>query len=79
MRFFPFSKDFLGSVIDKLQLAGQSLGQVFNCMYTMQLPCYETKQHNLKLKLLGSLPFDIVLPTDTHSCRTIFSCIVKIS
>ncbi len=57
--------------MDKLQLAGQNLGRVFNsrsgCVCDMQLSCFETKLPNLMLKtrpkqLLGSLPLDIALP-----------------
>jgi hypothetical protein len=57
--------------MDKLQLAGQNLGRVFNsrsgCMCARHLFCYEAKQPNLKLKtrpkqLLGSLPIGFALP-----------------
>jgi len=57
--------------MDKLQLTGQNLVQVFNsrsaCMRAMQLLYFETKLPNLMLKtrpkqLLGSLPLDITLP-----------------
>ncbi len=54
--------------IDKLQVIGQNLGQLFNsrsgCVHDMQSRCFETKLPNLKLKtwpkkLLGSLLLDI--------------------
>ncbi len=57
--------------MDKLQLAGQNLGRVFNsrscCVCDMQLSCFEAKLPNLMLKtwpkqLIGSLPLDIALP-----------------
>jgi hypothetical protein len=57
--------------MDKLQLTGRNLGQVFNsrsgCVYAIQLHCFETKLPNLMLKprpkqLLGYLPLDIALP-----------------
>ncbi len=57
--------------MDKLQLAQQNLGQVFDssigCMDTMLSYWYEAKLSNLKLKtwpklLLSSLSLDIPLP-----------------
>jgi len=57
--------------MDKLQLTGRNLGQVFKFrsghLHAMHLWCYQVKQPNLKLKphpkqLLGSLPLDIALP-----------------
>ncbi len=60
--------------MDKLQLAGQNLGQVFNsrsgCMCAMHLCCYEAKRPNLKLQtcpkqLLGSLMWAFALPNQT--------------
>jgi hypothetical protein len=57
--------------MDKLQLAGQTLGRVAitrnGCMCAMHLYCYEAKLPNLMLKtqpnqLLGSLMLDIALP-----------------
>jgi hypothetical protein len=57
--------------MDKLQLTGQNLVQVFNfrvgCFRTTHFCSYQVKQHNLKLKtrskqLLGYLPLDITLP-----------------
>ncbi len=56
--------------IDKLQLTGQNLGQVFNsrsgCMCAMGINSYETKWPNLKLEtrpkqLSGSIPLAFVL------------------
>jgi hypothetical protein len=56
--------------MDKLQLAGRSLGWVFHSrsdwMLVMHLFSYEAKQPNLKLKtrpkqLLGYLPFAFAL------------------
>jgi hypothetical protein len=56
--------------MDKLQLKGRNLGQVFNSRsgraHAVQLHFSETKQPNLKLKtrpkqLLGSLPLVIAL------------------
>jgi hypothetical protein len=57
--------------MDKLQITGQSLGQVFNFsighLYVVHLWCYKVKLPNLKLKtwpkqLLGYLLLDIALP-----------------
>jgi hypothetical protein len=57
--------------MDKLQLTGQNLGQVFNFRYgrvhAVHLHCCGVKLPNLKLKTrpkqrLGSLPLDIMLP-----------------
>jgi hypothetical protein len=51
--------------VDKLQLTGQNMGQVFNsknsCMFDMHLLSYEAKRPYFKLKtqppeLLGQLP-----------------------
>jgi hypothetical protein len=59
---------------DKLQLAGQNLGQVFNFrfghLHAAHFWCYQLKLPNLKLKtrpkqLLGSLPLVIMLPACT--------------
>ncbi len=58
-------------LMDKLQLTGRALGQVFNfrsgCMHSMHLPPSVAIQPNLELKtqpkqLLGSLPLVIALP-----------------
>jgi hypothetical protein len=42
--------------MDKLQLTGRNLGQVFNsrsgCLYAIHLCCYKAKRPNLKLKTL---------------------------
>ncbi len=60
-----------GQSMDKLQLTGRNLGQVFNSrsgsMRAMQLLYFETKLPNLMLKnrpkqLLGFLLLDIALP-----------------
>jgi hypothetical protein len=60
--------------MDKLQLAEQNLGQVFNSrsgrVFAVHTRCYWTKPPNLKLKtqpeqLLGSLLLDIALPETT--------------
>jgi hypothetical protein len=57
--------------MDKLQLKGQRLGQVFNFrsvhLHAKHLWCYRVKLPDLKLKtrsiqLLGSLRLDITLP-----------------
>jgi hypothetical protein len=57
--------------MDKLQLTGQNLGQVFNfrngCVHAAHLHCCRVKLPNLKLKTrpkqrLRSLPLDIMLP-----------------
>jgi hypothetical protein len=57
--------------MDKLQLTGQNLGQVFNFrngrVHAKHFLHYRLKLPNLKLKtrpkqLLGSLPLDIALP-----------------
>jgi hypothetical protein len=57
--------------MEKLQLTGQNLVQVFNfrvgCFRTTHFCSYQVIQHNLKLKtrskqLLGYLPLDITLP-----------------
>ncbi len=58
-------------VMDKLQLAGQNLGRVFNFrnggVHAAQFLCYRVKLPNLKLKtrpeqLSGFLPLDVALP-----------------
>ncbi len=58
-------------ILDKLQLTGWNLGQVFDFRSSfkcaMHLLCYEAKQPNLKLntcpkQLLGSLPIAFGLP-----------------
>jgi hypothetical protein len=60
--------------MEKLKLAGQNLGPVFNFrggrVHAVHLLCYKVKLPNLKLKtwtkqLLGSRPFDIVLAAYT--------------
>jgi len=59
--------------MDKLQLTGQNLGQVFNFrfghLHAEHFCCYRVKLPNLKLKtqpkkLLGSLPLVIALPVE---------------
>jgi hypothetical protein len=61
--------------MDKLQLTGQNLGQVFNPKsshwHAAYLWCYQIKLPNLKFKtwpmqLLGSLMLDIALPDQAH-------------
>jgi hypothetical protein len=61
----------LRRAIDKLQLAGQNLGRVFNFrgshLHATHLWCFHVKLLNLRLKtwpkqLLGYLPLDIALP-----------------
>ncbi len=50
----PQQKKYLIPTMDKLQLTGLNLGQVFNSrnhhVYVMNFCCYETQLPNLKLK-----------------------------
>ncbi len=61
----------MGESMDKLELTGQNLGQVFNFrgvhLHVAHLQRYQVKLPNLKLKtrpkqLLVSLPLDFALP-----------------
>jgi hypothetical protein len=65
--------------MDKLQLTGQNMDQVFNFksvyLHAGHLCCYQVKLPNLKLKiwpkqLLGSFPFDVALSVATSAIGT---------
>ncbi len=76
-----FSVIFLDQSMDKLQLTGRALGQVFNfrsgcCVHTMHLLPGAAIQPNLELKtrpklVLGSLPLAFALPDQSKAGRDI--------